>query len=614
MSYLPALPVALPLAMAALLVGASNLTARPVRDALAIATAGGVLGIAIALMLGSRESSIVYWCGGWMPRDGVAIGIALAIDPLGAGLTALSAALVMTSLVFSWRYFDEAGAMYPALMLIFLAGMAGFSLTGDLFNLFVFFELMGVAAYALTGYKIEEEQALMGAFNFAITNSVGAFLVLWGIGLLYGRTGALNLAQLGESLAAEPVDALVIASLVLITCGFGIKAALVPFHFWLADAHAVAPTPVCVLFSGVMVELGLYAVVRVYWTVFSAALEPMATVVRGTWLAVGVTTMLVGAIMCFASRHLKRLLAFSTISHVGLMFCGAALLSADALAGVAVYVLGHALVKGALFLGAGMVLNRFGSVDEDELHGAGRRLYVLGLLFAIGALALSGMPPFATHAGKALIEAEASRLGHGWLVFVFLGAEAITGGAVLRAAGKIFLGLGSPQNDAARTPRRENKETVASYNRPPAVMFAPAATLLAMALSFGLWPALGCEAQHAARPFVDQRGYARTVLADTPREPTTSLTVGQRSGSSALVSSGVASLGTIVLAALALIRPGWPPSLRMITARLFDPMLKLLRTAHSGNAADYVTWVVAGVAILAIAFGWFFFARWSQLQ
>ena len=144
------------------------------------------------------DKPIVYWFGGWQPRQGMALGIGFVIDPFGAGLALLAAAWSSPALVFSWRYFDEVGALYSALMLIFLGAMAGFCLTGDLFNMFVFFELMSVTAYALTAYKIEEEQALMGAFNFAITNSVGAFLVLVGIGLLYGRTGALNLAQLGQ--------------------------------------------------------------------------------------------------------------------------------------------------------------------------------------------------------------------------------------------------------------------------------------------------------------------------------------------------------------------------------------------------------------------------------
>src|SRR5271156_6363208 len=143
-------------------------------------------------------------------------------------------------------------------MLTFLAGIVGFCLTGDLFDLFVWFELMGVSAYALTAYRPEGRGPIQGALNFAITNSVGAYQSLSGIALIYAQTGALNMAQIGVAVAKPPADRLVVVAFVLVIAGLLIKSAIVPFHFWLADAHAVAPTPVCVLFSGVMAGLGPY--------------------------------------------------------------------------------------------------------------------------------------------------------------------------------------------------------------------------------------------------------------------------------------------------------------------------------------------------------------------
>src|SRR5207247_2029244 len=142
----------------------------------------------------------------------------------------------------------------------------------DLFNIFVFFELMGAAAFALTAYRADRPGPLQGALNFAVTNSLAAFLILGGIGLLYGRTGALNLAQVGEALARRRSDGLVVVAFLLLVVGFLIKAGAVPFHFWLSDAYAVAPIPVCVLLSGAMSDLGIHAIARLYWDVFSGPL------------------------------------------------------------------------------------------------------------------------------------------------------------------------------------------------------------------------------------------------------------------------------------------------------------------------------------------------------
>lgn len=567
---------------------------RRVLDVLAITTTAAVAVLCAVLLDQSRHGPIVYWFGGWTPHDGIALGISFFIDPFSAALALLAALLVLAGFVYCWRYFHEVEPLYPALMLTFLGALAGFALTGDLFNLFVFFELMSVAAYALTATKIEEEESLMGAFHFAVSNSVGSFLVLTGIALLYGRTGALNLAQIGVALQDRPADGLAIAAWVLIASGFSVKAALVPFHFWLADAHAVAPTPVCVLFSGVMVEMGLYAVLRVHWTVFAESLSAHANGLRLLLFAAGTLSALLGGIMCFGQRHLKRLLAFSTVSHMGLFLLGAACFTADGLAGAAVYVLAHGCVKGGLFLCAGIVLNRFGSVDENRLRGRAGVLGVVGVLFAAGGLALSGMPPFGTCTGKALIEDAAERLGHRWISLVFLLSSALTGGAVLRAAAALFLGWGKDINTEAHTPKREEKETEEKYRRAPFVMWAPVGILLLLALAVGLWPRLVEEARRYAASFQDQAGYRSVVLS---AEPAPRRTEPQGRPPSGYLMGGASTLSAMALALLALFRHRLPLTVRRI-GRIGKPLLSELHTLHSGHVGDYVVWIVVGVAIL----------------
>jgi multicomponent Na+:H+ antiporter subunit D len=598
---LPPLPVAIPLLAAAILLGVPKSTRRLLVDAFALSAAIAVLVLCVMLAMKASGGRIVYWFGGWKPRGvgghRVALGISFAIDPFGAGMAALVASLVCAAFVFSWRFFEEVGDFFHVLMLVFLAAMVGFCLTGDLFNMFVFFELMSVSAYALTGYKVEERGPLQGALNFAVTNSVGAFLLLTGIGLLYAHTGALNLAQIGAVLDGSRLDGLVIVAFAFVTTGFLVKAAVVPFHFWLPDAHAVAPTPVCVLFSGVMVELGLYGVARVYWTMFAGIMSPHVPQLRTVLIAMGVITALVGAVMCSLQHHLKRLLAFSTVSHAGLFLLGFALLDPKALAGTAIYIVAHGAVKGSLFICVGILLARKGSVDERRIFGEGRDLPYTGVLFALGGLALAGLPPFGTFVGKGLVEEQAGELGLHWVPLLFLVVSALTGGAVLRAAARVFLGWGRrPEFDAtSREEGDEDRETSGASKRTPLVMLAPALLLTAAALVLGLLPSAPRHVMSGAIEFSDHQGYATSVLG-TPSSPLHqgAGAVGATLSSVLLGVAGAAA--AIVVALLALFRDRLPSAPITTLRGALSPVVESLRDLHSGHVSDYVAWLTVGVA------------------
>ncbi|MGC0327925.1 formate hydrogenlyase subunit 3/multisubunit Na+/H+ antiporter MnhD subunit [Streptomyces sp. SAI-170] len=380
--------VAVPLLGAALLVAGGRRLPRFAAEAAGCVVSAATAALALVLLLNSSPP-MTEWAGGWTPKDGTTVGIVLVGDGPGLGLAALASLLTLAALAYSWHYFDEpprrhAGS-FPALLLVFQAGMCGFAVAGDLFNAFVFFELMSVVAYALTGYRVEEARAVQGALTFAVVTSLGAYAMLMGIGLLYGRTGELAMERIGRELDArgEP-DALVLAGFVLVLTGLLVKAAAVPFHFWLPDAHAVAPTPVCMLLSGSMVELGVYGVWRVYGSVFAGPGGVPAAELTRVLVVLGVLTAATGAVMCWYQRHIKRLLAYSTVAHTGLFLVGIGVLKPGAAEGVALYVLGHAGVKAALFACTGILLDRYGSVDEHALHGRGRQLPGVAVMFAAG--------------------------------------------------------------------------------------------------------------------------------------------------------------------------------------------------------------------------------------
>jgi multicomponent Na+:H+ antiporter subunit D len=594
MEHLAAWPVIIPLLAAAFLGSLSKFLSRVVTDLVAIGAAIAVTVASAILLHASSLGTVVYWFGGWRPQHGIAIGIAFAVDPIGAALGTLVALLSTTALVFAWRYFDSVGTLFQTLMLIFLAAMSGFCLSGDLFTLFVFFELMSVAAFALTAHKIESS-GIEGALNFAISNSIGAFTMLWGIALLYGRTGALNFAQIARSLAAGPADGLVITAFALIATGLLIKAAVVPFHFWLADAHAVAPTPVCVLFSGVMVELGVYGVFRLYWTIFQPVFHPYEAGVRSLFLAIGAITAVLGAVMCFWQRHIKRLLAFSTISHVGMIVAGAGTLTARGLAGASLYVVGHGMVKASLFMCAGILLQCFGSLDEIALHGRGRKMKWVGLVVAIAGLGLAGFPPYGTYFGKALMEQSAEILGHGWVSWVFTFASAVTGAAVLQFGAAIFLGWGEkPKGEAASPTEAETRETNQGGKKLPLVMIAMAALLAILPAASAFLPHLAAAAQAAAERFIATSNYASAVL-DGHSSGAIASTENVEMNTKGLLFGFGAAAAAIALALASLHRNRLPRRFARIFVVVPQKVMPRLRALHSGDIRDYVAWISIGI-------------------
>jgi multicomponent Na+:H+ antiporter subunit D len=593
-----------PLAVLVPLLGAGVLSAtrpfsnRLAADSIALATAVATLVLCALALSRAAHHTVVYWWGAWQPRSGgVALGIDFAFGPLDAGMAVFAAVLMTAALIFSWRFLRVVDHLYHAVLLVFLAAMVGFCLSGDLFNMFVFFELMSVSAYVLAGFMIDKRAPLEGSLNFAITNSAGAMLVLMGIGLVYAKTGALNLAQIGQQLGhAGAPSAAVIVGFTLIVCGFLVKAAAVPFHFWLADAYAVAPTPVCILFAGAMSELGLLGIARIYWTAFADVFGPHADALRWTLLAVGLATAFVGAVMALLQHHLKRMLAFATVSYMGLFLVGIAVLSPAGLAATAVYVVGDGFAKASLFVCVGIVQHQRASIDEVDLHGRCRDMLKIGALFAGGALAVAGLPPFGPFLGKALVEdAALKQSGMEWVPAAMSALSALAAGAVLRSGARIFLGLGRPgtpddSSDEARDDAEPERED--THGHTPGVMWVPAVALLAASLAWGLIPGLARSALNGAVRFTDTSSYAGVVLHGAREAVGHAAALAPSTGSYLYGAGGV--LGAVLVATAGVTRPRAVDAIRPTFARL--------RLIHSGHVGDYIVWLTTGVAFIGTTF------------
>lgn len=590
---LPVLPVAVPLIAAAVLAMLTKLLPRVLSSLIALAATLATAAAAALLFSDSLRQPVVYWFGNWKPNAGITIGISFVIDPIGAGLAAFAAVLTAAALIYASKYFDSAANHFHALILCFLGAMCGFSLTGDMFNLFVFFELMSAAAFALCAYKTEDPTALQGSLNFAVTNTIGAYFVLTGIALLYARTGALNMAQMSSALASRRPDKLVLVAFAFVVCGYLVKAAIVPFHFWLADAHAVAPSPICVLFSGVMVEMGLYGVTRIYWAVFNQTLHADIESLRVLFVSIGVATAIIAAIMCFPQRNVKRLLAFSTISHVGLMTIGIGLFTATGLAGAAVYTVGHGLVKGALFLATGILLHRFTTVDEIDLHGKGRTEKWAGFVFFLGALGLAGLPPSGVSAGDDLIHKAAESVDYRWLWWISLFAGMMTSAAVLRAGCRIFFGWGPRREDPSgqASKIKETRETDTAQRSTPITMIAPAVVLVVAGMLLNFTPGLKTIAVQSSATFQDSSAYTARVLQNTPESPPHAPMPGPSNP----------LFGTIVAASAAAIAIFYLLNRRFrFISDGIAATLGPLHRLHSGHVGDYVAFLTFGVAAFGL--------------
>ena len=325
----------------------------------------------------------------FLERYGPPLGACLEVDVLSVFMATLIMGLGIAATLYSIRYMehDTGLVLYYVLVLGLVAGMVGVVFAGDLFTLFIFWELMCLTSYCLVAYRKERWAPVEAGFKFLIMSSFGNVTVLFAMSLLYGITGTLNLAYLASSLKNATSSAWILLAMIMVVIGFGVEAALVPLHFWLPDAHPEAPSPVSALLSGVVIKTGAYALLRILFLVFPS--------VQVTWQLVlaiaAVVTMSVGNLMALLQEDLKRLLAYSSVAQMGYVVFG--LTSVYGVAASLFHVMNHAIMKGLLFLCSGCYAHMAGTRDINELSGIWKKMPVTTITFTIGAFAIAGMPP-----------------------------------------------------------------------------------------------------------------------------------------------------------------------------------------------------------------------------
>jgi len=564
----------MPVAVIAPIAGAvlAPLAARVHRRApLVISLLALAAALAVLLLIAPRVYSghdLSHYLGNVIPFGGHALGIAFAADPIGLTFALAAAALGSLLLLFTLSSHRELGARelggYACLFQLLLAALIGSALTGDLFNLFVWFEVAALSSYGLTGFFLERPIALEAAFKVLVLTTIASFFIFIGSALLYAGHGALNFAQLHRALSGGASTADMVA-LTLLVCGFATKAGLVPFHGWLPDAHTAAPGPVSALFSALMVNLGIVAITRIALQVYGPRVaSPLLTLL----LAAGMLSAVGGALLALAQDDLKRLLAYDTISQMGVLCVGVASGTAGGLAGTAYHLVSHALFKGLLFLCAGAIVHITGETDLSRMGGLARHQRVLAAAFTIGVAGIAGIPLLSGYPSLSLIH-DATR--HGDVVaYVFeLLAQVITIAALARAAHLAFY--------------RARRGPYERFDRLHPGMATALWTLAGASVLLGVFPrwVIDHVAGPAAASLLHSGAYGRALMAGAARISPVHVSFDY------WAPDALATVAITVVLGLALARA---------YMRIGEPApMTLLRRLQTGSVNDYAAFAVVGV-------------------
>lgn len=511
MTTLVTLPVLLPMLGAGLTVmGSRSATLQRLIGVVVLSVVAGLA--AVLLVVTDRTGPIVVQMGGWAPP----VGIALVADRLSTLLLLVSTLVTLAVLVYSIdQRIADYGRETPSttfhpMYLLLCAGVSLAYLTGDLFTLFVAFEVMLAASYVLITRRTTASWIRSG-MTYVTVSLTSSLLFLTMVALVYAATGTVNLADLANRVDELPEGLRAALGLLLVVV-FGIKAAMVPLHFWLPDSYPNAPAPVTALFAGLLTKVGIYALLRTQTLIFPQ--DGSWTLML--WLAMG--TMIVGALGALAQNDLNRLLSFLLVSHIGFMLFGLAVFDVAGIAGTVLYVVHHITVQATLFLVSGLITRRTGTVALDQMGGLAHTAPALAVLFAVPALTLAGIPPTSGFVAKlALLQAGAGAgVSTSIVAGVIVTSSLLTLYAMARVWVRVFWGAPrAPLSDPDPT-----DELVVGTASTPRPMMAAAGSLAAVSVAIVVAAGpLSAMTARAAEDLIEREPYQTAVLGPPRAEP-----------------------------------------------------------------------------------------------
>jgi multicomponent Na+:H+ antiporter subunit D len=390
LSNLPALQVVIPLVSAPLC-----LLLRNPRHAWIWSTAISWLVLAMAIMLVQRvatEGTQSYDIGAWATPW----GIEYRIDMAGALMILIITTIGAVVMPYAWRSIQHelhkkhTGLFYTCYLLC-LTGLLGVVVTGDTFNLFVFLEISSLSSYVLISLG-SSRRALTAAYQYLVMGTIGATFILIGIGLLYMMTGTLNMQDISQRLPEVADTRTIRVAFAFVTVGVSIKLALFPLHIWLPNAYTFAPSVVTAFIAATATKVGVYVLLRFFFTVFGIHFSFNNMHVGGPLMLLAVAAILVASLVAIFQNNVKRMLAYSSVAQIGYIILGISLATSDGVTAGMIHLFNHALIKCALFLALGCIFLRLGSVELKDMHGLARQMPWTMAAFVAGGLSLIGLP------------------------------------------------------------------------------------------------------------------------------------------------------------------------------------------------------------------------------